>query len=265
MAARPRPRRPRPEPMLAPQASSTSPTSRRKPVAAIPARPAFAITAAGTALAAGPTTGADSAQARRVPLRHQPPLREFSSAPREPRAASRAQHRRAFRPPSSPGSTRVATVVRRVQSLVIARRPHGVAARRPARAHHGRALLPSAHVRAVAGSFARLSAARRRLHSAQQRRPARDQSPVHRSLHGRPEPRNGPPAFVERLPNRSARQLFPPVLGCLRLCAAAHRSHRPRAARRRAEGHSAHTHLASALRRLASIPTAPISSPTTWC
>ena len=43
--------------------------------------------------------------------------------------------------------------------------------------------------------------------------PASGRPRLHRGLHGRPEPRDGPPAAVARVPDRPAGQLFPAVLG----------------------------------------------------
>ncbi len=62
---------------------------------------------------------------------------------------------------------------------------------------------------------------------------------LHRVLHGRPQPRDGPAAAVGRLPDRPARQLLPAVLGRERLHPHARGSRRSGRARRDAQGHPA--------------------------
>ena len=65
---------------------------------------------------------------------------------------------------------------------------------------------------------------------------------LHRVVHGRPEPRDGARAAVERVPDRSARDVLPAVLGPARPRPAAERG--PRRARRAAQGHQDRPRLA---------------------
>ena len=84
--------------------------------------------------------------------------------------------------------------------------------------------IPAADVRGAARPRAGLAAARPRADRSQHGR-ARDHQPAHdRGVHGRAQPRDGARAAVERIPDRSARQLLPAVLERGRRGAAKRRS-----------------------------------------
>ncbi len=80
-------------------------------------------------------------------------------------------------------------------------------------ADHGGTLVRHADVCAAARPLAVVYPARGGANSAQQSRSAANKSRVHRSLHGRPQSRDGAPTARQRLSDRSARQLLPAVLG----------------------------------------------------
>ena len=86
--------------------------------------------------------------------------------------------------------------------------------------------------RALRDISRRVSGAESRADSQQHHLAAGDQSALHRGVHGRLERRDGPRAAVAAVPDRSARQLFPPVLGCRRRDRIATRRSRRRKSKR---------------------------------
>ena len=70
-----------------------------------------------------------------------------------------------------------------------------------------------ADVRAAQAISARTVPAQHQPDRAEQHHAARDEPEVHRGVHGRAQPRVRARAAVARVPDRSARQLLPPVLG----------------------------------------------------
>jgi hypothetical protein len=214
-------------------------------IAAAPQLPGFSITPAGTAPAAGPTpnSGPDSPAAAGFRGAVGTIFGYTSQLPTDPPQA----------PALNLGALQTTLMTRldpvdRAPPDQIAHHfafAHPLAAVGSAGADHGRAGVSAANVCAAARLLRTIRVARRRAGAGQFPGPAGSQPCFYRGLYDRHQSRDGPPAALVRLPDRSARQLFPPVLGRLVLCAPAGRSHGPGRTRGIAEGHPAHQYMAA--------------------
>src|SRR5262249_14014011 len=98
-----------------------------------------------------------------------------------------------------------------------------------------------ADVRALDPTFVRAVPAQHQLDRAEQRDPPRNESALHRVVHGRPESRVRARIALARVPNRSARLYLSAILGRTRLLR--YRGPRSRSAQGKTARHSAVTQV----------------------